>query len=158
METADQFYDCINDITYKQLEIILGISTFSLKTNSVSLRTIEWVETFRSLAHGKCFTSRTFGAVGEMDTDLIQLNSSYGYRVYFHDPDVFFASFNPSGLPRIDIGIEKQLEKTAAQYLRARKHILLNRPSSPCESDQQYSLISCIEMKIVHDSGCKVCK
>ena len=87
---------------------------------------------------------------------MIQLNSSYGYLVYLHDPDVFFVSFNPSGLPRIDIGIEKNVEKMASQYLRVKKHILLDRPSFPCQSDKQYSLISCVEMKIVHDSGCKV--
>lgn len=130
--------------------------TFSLKNNTLSFRTTEWVETFGSLIGGKCFRSRTFGALGEMDTEMIQLNSSYGYRVYLHDPDVFFVSFNPSGLPRIDIGIEKQQEKMAAQYLRATKHVLLDRPGSPCEADQQYSLSSCIEMKIVRDSGCKV--
>ena len=131
--------------------------TFSLKDNALSFRTTEWVETLRYLATGKCFSTRTFGAAGEMVYDMIQLNSSYGYRVYIHDPDVFFVSFNPSGLARIDIGIEKKLEKMAAQYLRATEHILLDRPSSPCQSDQQYSLISCIEMKIVQDSGCKVC-
>ena len=157
METANEFYDCIDDITFRQLEIILGITTFGLKSQTLGFRTTDWVETLRYLINGKCFTSRTFGAVAEMDTNMIQLNSSYGYRVYFHDPDAFFVSFNPSGLPRIDIGIKKNLEKMASQYLRAKKHILLDRPSFPCQSDKQYSLISCIEMKIVQDSGCKVC-
>ena len=108
--------------------------TFILKNDTLSFRTTDWVETVRYLTSGKCFTAGTLGAVGEMDTDMIMLNSSYGYRVYLHDPDVFFVSFNPSGLPRIDNGIERNLTKMAAQYLRAEKHILLDRPSSPCQS------------------------
>ena len=116
------------------------------------------MEIFRPFLIGKCFTSKTLGKVDAMHTVLIHLNNTVGYRVYLHDPDIFFVSFNPSGLPRLEIGLDEGLSKTAVQYLRVKKHVLLERSSSPCRryGEEESSMISCIEMKIVTDSGCKV--
>ena len=158
LQTVQHFYDCIEDVTMTQSEIIMTILSFSILNNSISLRTGDWVEIFRPFITAKCFTSKSFGKVDAMDTVLIKLNNTVGYRVYFHDPDVFFVSFNPSGLPRIEIGLDEGLSRPAFQYLSVKKHVLLERSSSPCRryEEEQSSMISCIEMKIVNDSGCKV--
>ena len=136
----------------------MGTVSFTLKNKSVTVRPNGWVDIIRPLLTGKCFTSKTLGKLAPVDTIVIMLNNSLAYRVYLHDPDVFFVSLNPSGLPRMEIGLVQGLRKTAIQYLRVKKHGLLERSSAPCRhyEEEQSSMISCIEMKIVNDSGCKV--
>ena len=133
LTTAEDFYQCVKDNTYNQSEIIIGTEKYDFRDNTLDNETkIEWTEILRAFDTGRCFTRRTLGKLDLNDVSLISFNSSVGYRVFLHDYDNFFVSLNPSGLPRIDIGIEQFLPKTAVQYIKAKRHVLMNRASSPC--------------------------
>ena len=132
LQTAQHFYDCVEQYTYNPSDILLGASNYIARDTSVKVITTEWEEIMRPFVTGKCFITKTLGRLHFMDTTLLMFNSSFGYRVYLHDQDIFFISFNPSGLPRVDIGIEKKLPKTAIQYIKAKKHVHIDRDTSPC--------------------------
>ena len=132
LTTAEDFYQCVKDYTYNQSEIIIGAEKYDIRDNTLENVTIEWTETLRPFETGRCFTTRTLGKLNPMDVSLITFNASVGYRVFFHDHDNFFVSYNPSGLPRIDIAIEQFQDKTVIQYIKAKRHVLMNRASSPC--------------------------
>ena len=111
LSTAQDWYCCIDQYTFNTSEIIPETVIFNFRENTLQPLLSDWIGLMRPFELGKCFTTKGFGKVDAMDAILIMMNASFGYRFYIHSEKEFFVSFNPSGLPRIDIGLEERLPK-----------------------------------------------
>ena len=89
----------------------------------------------------------------------MNVSKSFAYRIYLHDPNFLLISDNPSNTPKITTIVEfKKAPGNPNQYLRAEKHILLNREGSACTDYQKEnsSFSQCVSKYFANVTGCRV--
>ena len=129
----------------------------------ISFRNVtgKWEDFTESIWHGRCQTMRHYGKLEENLSLKVYMNASksFAYRIYLHDPNFLLISDNPSNSPKITTIVEyEKAPGNPNQYLRAEKHILLNREGSPCTDYQKEnsSFSQCVSKYFANVTGCRV--
>ena len=112
--------------------------------------------------YGKCYTKRT--ADPKISSNMaqgsisIQLNNALQYEIFFHDPEYFFLTLNPSAIPGLRL-----IVKPTNVYGEARHDSIeiiernnMNVENMPCNEDKNYSLSSCIRKDVESKVGCRM--
>lgn len=149
----DQFYECLKERTFKRDEILLD-SYFQDKKGIRKLD-VEWNNLFQNIEFGTCQTALIEEQIESPQSYLIiNLNSSLHYRVFLHDPKVFFMSLNSKAFHRTEIQVTKGTGLT--QLIEATQYKLFSRKSFHCEEEESYNFSACVEQKIGRMTGCRV--
>ena len=136
LSTVEEFYACVDTKLREKDELVLRMQDFSFATTIMTNRTGHWEDFVENLWNGRCQTMRDFGTLEENLYLKVFLNKSFPYQfqIFLHDPNFFILSVNPTQTPFIEINLDvKGNDKTAFQYIKAEKHILLNREEEPCQ-------------------------
>ena len=142
---GSEFVDCVNAMAYDIEDIVLP--------NPYSQENIaaEIVSTDITLAfEGKCHTFSQERMSSEAENlKLPLLNKSLDYRIFIHDPDFFFISFNPKVYPGFKEYLPKQDENSTDLYyiqnIEIIKHDNLNLEKSPCVDYTEYDFSICLK-------------
>ena len=140
--SAAEYYRCHTNATYKREEIILS-STLQSSSDWRDIQLV-WNEVFQVADYGVCQTTRPDIKINSSSTFLmLNLNTSLPYKIFLHDPTVFFLSFNPKSFDRVQLSVSPESSITAVM-IEATKYSLLNRPRSPCQDDPEYNFTACL--------------
>ena len=151
--SAAQYYSCHKNISYSREEIILG--SFIQSTQNPQEETkLVWNEVFQVADYGVCQTTIPDIKINSSSTFLIlYLNTSLPYKIFLHDPTVFFLSFNPRAFRRLQISLPPEPSITV-QVMEATRYSLLNRPNSPCQDEPEYNFTACLGDFVQDQVGC----
>ena len=85
---------------------------------------IQWDELSYSMMYGKCQLARDIGEIEETKFVKLKLNDSLEYRVWIHDPNFFFMSWNPRSTPSLlaKLKFNKQDRNHIIQYIQGKEH------------------------------------
>ena len=108
IDSADDFYICLDTLLYSRDQLILESVFFSFSTTLVTPATnAKWENIIETAMHGRCQTIRNVGRLPASQNFKAILNTSLDlgapYKVWLHDPDFYVESINPSSTPKIDI-------------------------------------------------------
>ena len=126
--SVQEFYKCYDSMIFKKEEIILGSYYWDyINWRSPDLQ-IEWDELSYSMMYGRCQLARDIGEIEETKFVKLKLNDSLEYRVWIHDPNFFFMSWNPRSTPSLlaKLKFKKKDRNHIIQYISKEKNILLN--------------------------------
>ena len=113
-----------------------------------------WNEVFQAADYGVCQSTTPDIKINSSSTFLLlNLNTSLPYKIFLHDPTVFFLSFNPRAFHRVQISVASESSMTA-QIIEATRYSLLNRPNSPCQDDPEYNFTACLGDFVEDQVGC----
>ena len=91
---------------------------------------------------------------------LFRMNKSLIYQIHIHDPNFFFLTTNPITIPKIKIF--RSIRSVGGRefyhmtYIRAIKHIKMNREKEPCGSGPGYNFVRCLKNSIARTVGCRL--
>ena len=149
----NQFYDCIKERTFTRDEIIF--ESFLLEKKGTRKLDVEWNNLFQNIEFGTCQTALIKEKIESPQNYLIiNLNSSLNYRVFLHDPKVFFMSLNSKAFHRSEIRVTK--ESGLTQLIEASKYKLFSRKTFHCEEEESYNFSACVQQKMDMMTGCRV--
>ena len=126
--SVQEFYKCYDSMIFKKEEIILGSYYWDyINWKSPDLQ-IEWDELSYSMMYGRCQLARDIGEIEETKFIKLKLNDSLEYRVWIHDPNFFFMSWNPRSTPSLlaKLKFNKIDRNHIIQYISKEKNSLLN--------------------------------
>ena len=91
---------------------------------------------------------------------LFTLNKSIIYQIHIHDPNFFMLTTNPITVPKIEIrrGIRSRGNREFYEmlYIRATRHVKMNRADAPCGDSAGYSFVRCLKNSISQKAGCRL--
>ena len=147
----DQFYDCLKERTFARDEIIF--ETYLQEKRGIRKLEVEWNNLFQNIEFGTCQTALIPEQIESPQNYLIiNLNASLNYRVFLHDPKVFFMSLNSKAFHRTEI----RVTKGRFQLIEASKYKLFSRKTFHCEEEESYNFSACVQQKMDRMTGCKV--
>ena len=126
--SVQEFYECYDSMIFKKDELIFGSYYWDyINWKSPDLQ-IEWDELSYSMMYGKCQLARDIGEIEETKFVKLKLNDSLEYRVWIHDPNFFFMSWNPRSTPSLlaKLKFNKIDRNHIIQYISKEKNSLLN--------------------------------
>ena len=126
--SVQEFYKCYDSMIFKKDEMIFGSYHWDyINWKSPDLH-IQWDELSYSMMYGKCQLARDIGEIEETKFVKLKLNDSLEYRVWIHDPNFFFMSWNPRSTPSLlaKLKFNKIDRNHLIQYISKEKNILLN--------------------------------
>ena len=132
--------------------------------------TLSTWKTVNSFYFGRCITSNNIDRLKDGQFFKIYLNTSLDYKIWIHDPDIFFLSLNPKSSPKLELYYSPVITTTdrtknyygsnissVLQYLEQSKYSAKNRKRFPCKQDGKgTSFSNCLVEFINKNSSCKV--
>ena len=149
----DQFYDCLKERTFTRDEILF--ESYFKDKKGIRTLDVEWNNLFQNIEFGTCQTALIQEQIESPQNYLIiNLNSSLNYRVFLHDPKVFFMSVNSKAFHRTEIRVPHGTGLT--QLIEATQYKLFSRKTFQCEEEESYNFSACVEQKMDRMTGCRV--
>ena len=146
--SASDYYQCHKDKSYSREEII-----YSSLFDSEEIE-LEWHAVFQVPDYGVCQTTTPHLKINSSSKFLIiKLNPSLPYKIFLHDPKLFFLSVNPRAFQRVIMSYSSQ-SSFMAGMIEATRYKLFNRPGSPCEQDPGYNFTACLKNFVHQKVGC----
>ena len=111
---------------------------------------------------GRCYTLDLDVklSVSTFSSIILYLNPNLTYKIYFHQPDIFYSAFNPVALAEASVRRSLSFEDIGHQYLAFTLELVrrerLNRPENPCNPDIGYKFSQCIKQRVSDAIGCKL--
>ena len=132
--------------------------------------TLSTWKTVNSFYFGRCITSNKIDRLKDGQFFKIYLNTSLAYKIWIHDPDIFFLSLNPKSSPKLELDyspVTTTIDRTknyngssitsVLQYLEQSKYSAKNREQFPCKHyGKGTSFSNCLVEFINKNSSCKV--
>ena len=147
--SVSDYFQCHRNKSYSRAEIINN-SIFDFEEVELG-----WNEMFQLADYGVCQTAVPQIKINSSSKFLvINLNPSLPYKIFLHDPKLFFLSVNPRAFHRVQMSYSKE-SKFMAQMLEASRMKLFNRPSSPCQEDPEYNFTACLINFVHENAGCQ---
>ena len=178
IKDPDQFYSCLQLLTFSKEEMILDTQMLDYHTMQYTSIPAQWRRFLQVFNHGQCQTVRSLGQLtdsvqvmlslqklcrncAELNASVqvkISLNASLPYRIWLHDPDFFLVTWNPSSVPAVEITLDLDTATTGFQYIGVEELRHLDRDGAPCTDYQEEgaSFSDCVVTKMVESVGCKV--
>ena len=144
---------------------IFNYQDYTFKNTTLST----W-KTVNSFFFGRCVTSNNIDSLDDGKFLKIYLNTSMDYKIWIHDPDIFFLSLNPKSSPKLELYYSPVITTTdrtknyygsnissVLQYLEQSKYSAKNRKRFPCKHYGKGTTFSnCLVEFINKNSSCKV--
>ena len=151
IESVMDFYSCYESLTYKKEDLVLGSYYWDYINWADPALNISWDKLSYSMLYGQCQWARNIGEIEESKFIKIKLNKSLEYKVWIHDPDFFFMSWNPKSVPKISLKLSFN-NTHIIQFISKEKRSLM----SGCTKYKKTTFTTCIVRHIVNEVGCKV--
>ena len=149
----DKFHECLKERTFRRDEILF--ETIFQEEKGIRKVNVKWNNLFQNIEFGTCQTALIPEKIESPQKYLIlNLNSSLNYRVFLHDPKVFFISLNSKAFDRTEIRVTKGSGLT--QLIEATRYKLFSRKTFHCEAEQSYNFSACVQQKLDMMTGCRV--
>ena len=164
------FFECFNNITLNEGSMVSQTKIFNYQDYTFENTTLSTWKTVNSFYFGRCITSNNIDRLKDRQFFKIYLNTSLDYKIWIHDPDIFFLSLNPKSSPKLELDYSPVTTTTdrtknyygsnitsVLQYLEQSKYSAKNRKQFPCKNyGKGTSFSNCLVEFINKNSSCKV--
>ena len=184
-KNIEDFYECFDNITVNDASMVSRTRKFYYRDYTFENTTFSTWKTMNSFYYGRCVTSNNIDSLKDGQFLKIYLNTSLAYRIWIHDPNLFYLSLNPKSTPKLALDYNplmttsqknyKSNFTSVLQYLEQEKYKAINRKKvwinsyhtklnisfkkEPCK-DYDYekgkSFSNCLVEFINKNSTCKV--
>ena len=186
-KNIEDFYECFDNTTVNEASMVSRTRKFNYQEYTFENTTLSTWKTMNSFYYGRCVTSNNIDSLKDGQFLKIYLNTSLRYRIWIHDPDLFYLSLNPKSTPKLELEYSPLLTTiqpnyknnftSVLQYLEQEKYIAINRKKvwinnllnfhtryigfqkEPCKDyEMGKSFSNCLVEFINKNSTCKVSK
>ena len=135
----EDYYECFDNITLNDAFMVSRTRTFNIQSYTFKNTTLSTWKTMYSFYFGRCVTSNNIDSLKDGQFLKIYLNTSLEYKIWIHDPDIFYLSLNPKSTPKLELDYSPVMMTTATirnyktnfssvlQYLEQVKYKAVNR-------------------------------
>ena len=157
--SSDNMLACIESKAWKRKDIVPSAIQGIDKNEDLTHHTMWTSYIFNFLGNCFIFTSDMIMKVNYTMNDLLfELNRNLQYNVYIHSSDYFILTDNPTISKVIYEQIYPPQDCNKYTTIVMEEFYELNHPKDPCEENQLYSFIACMDETISRKVGCSLQK